>query len=144
MILVSSMVSNWCRVLSIHSMFAVRVRARPKSPIGPGQSRKTKQHVAGGQRGVCESSSQLIPGGPRAQGLPAIFWGRLESIFVFRILPPVNMGLCAVPCRRTTFLLERAFLHVHVSWWEGITLDFRCTECKPASRYPDLCCAGEG
>ena len=26
---------------------------------------------------------------------------------------------CTDPCRKTTFLLERAFLHFHVSWWEG-------------------------
>ena len=23
------------------------------------------------------------------------------------------------PCRKSTFLLERAFLHFHVSWWKG-------------------------
>ena len=26
---------------------------------------------------------------------------------------------CTDLCRKTTFLLERAFLHFHVSWWEG-------------------------
>ena len=26
---------------------------------------------------------------------------------------------CTDPCRKTTFLLERAFLHFHVSWWQG-------------------------
>ena len=26
---------------------------------------------------------------------------------------------CTDPCRKTTFLLENAFLHFHVSWWEG-------------------------
>ena len=26
---------------------------------------------------------------------------------------------CTDPCRKTTFLLERAFWHFHVSWWEG-------------------------
>ena len=26
---------------------------------------------------------------------------------------------CTDPSRSTTFLLERAFLHFHVSWWEG-------------------------
>ena len=26
---------------------------------------------------------------------------------------------CADPCQKTTFFLERAFLHFHVSWWEG-------------------------
>ena len=26
---------------------------------------------------------------------------------------------CTDPCRKTTFLLERTFLHFHVSWWKG-------------------------
>ena len=26
---------------------------------------------------------------------------------------------CTDPCRKTTFLLERALLQLHVSWWEG-------------------------
>ena len=26
---------------------------------------------------------------------------------------------CTDPCRKTTFLLEGAFLHFHVGWWEG-------------------------
>ena len=26
---------------------------------------------------------------------------------------------CTDPCGKTTFLLERAFWHFHVSWWEG-------------------------
>ena len=33
-------------------------------------------------------------------------------------LPPASMGLCTDPCRIPTFLLERAFLHFHVSWWQ--------------------------
>ena len=29
---------------------------------------------------------------------------------------------CTDPCRKTTVLLERAFLHFHVSWWEGMSV----------------------
>ena len=31
----------------------------------------------------------------------------------------VGSGKCTDPCRKTTFLLERAFWHFHVSLWEG-------------------------
>ena len=34
------------------------------------------------------------------------------------LTPPQQLTWkCADPCRKTTFLLERAFLHFHVSWW---------------------------
>ena len=26
---------------------------------------------------------------------------------------------CTDPCKKVTFLVERAFLHFHVSWWKG-------------------------
>ena len=29
---------------------------------------------------------------------------------------------CTDPCKKITFLLERGFVHFHVSWWEGYYL----------------------
>ena len=45
--------------------------------------------------------------------------------FGWATLPPANMGLCTDRCRKTAFLLERAFVHFHVSWWEGINFSGR-------------------
>ena len=49
---------------------------------------------------------------------------------------------CTDPCRKTTFLLERAFLHFHVSWWEGtsnglkplVPSEFWLSECTPKQK----------
>ena len=45
------------------------------------------------------------------------------STFFFKRIPSHQLTWvwCTDACRRTTFLLERAFLHFHVSWWEGTT-----------------------
>ena len=39
-------------------------------------------------------------------------------------IPPTNMEVWG-PCRTTTFLLERGFVHFHVSWWEGWRYKFQ-------------------
>ena len=62
---------------------------------------------------------------PRATVAPC-FW--VEGTLRAHLPPGKNEDIpshqrtwkCTNPCRKTTFLLERAFLHFHVSWWEGI------------------------
>ena len=52
----------------------------------------------------------LSKGSPEKRGSPTSKIG---------ILPPAHMSLCTNPCGTTTFLLERAFLHFHLSWCES-------------------------
>ena len=96
----------------------------------PGSWQKVKVLTQSLSSGGLQIPGEKVPMGTLPPANMEVFrlllvgWFSIDPRRKGKTLPPANMVWCTEPCRKTTFLLGSAFLHFHVSWWEGKWITF--------------------
>ena len=87
----------------------------------PGYNRKVLSKTGVSLEQLPASSPTIVPLGSSMRNDPLGFKPPSKHRGLVKIipLPPTNES-AQTPAGKTTFLLERGFVHFHVSWWEGI------------------------